>query len=113
MDGTSYELVHVITLTAVDKVIRCLVCGWVVGGKDRDKEDKILSLGFPCFSLTGWDSVLTSLQNVPMSNNGAAGSDIEEKLSNLSVEKASYPSEMFRKERASFKLNKSSKGKII
>ena len=52
-----------------------------------------------------------SLQNVPMSNNGAAGSDIEEKLSNLSVEKASYPSEMFRKERASFKLNKSSKGK--
>ena len=53
-----------------------------------------------------------SLQNVPMSNNGGAGSDIEEKLSNLSVEKASYPSEMFRKERASFKLNKSSKGKI-
>ena len=55
----------------------------------------------------------SSLQNVPMSNNGAVGSDIEEKLSNLSVEKASYPSEMFRKERASFKLNKSSKGKII
>ena len=57
--------------------------------------------------------MLPSLQNVPMSNNGAAGPDIEEKLSNLSVEKASYPSEMFRKERASFKLNKSSKGKII
>ena len=53
----------------------------------------------------------SSFQNVPMSNNGAVGSDIEEKLSNLSVEKASYPSEMFRKERASFKLNKSSKGK--
>ena len=56
MDGTSYELVHVITLTAVDKVIRCLVCGWVVGGKDRDRErrreEKITSLGFPCFSLT-------------------------------------------------------------
>ena len=55
--------------------------------------------------------MLTSLQNVPMSNNGAACSDIEEKLSNLSLEKPSYQSEMFRKERASFKLNKSSKGK--
>ena len=48
-----------------------------------------------------------------MSNNGGAGSDIEEKLSNLSVEKPSYPSEMFKKERASFKLNKSSKGETF
>lgn len=82
-----------------------------IGYRVIGREEKISSLGFPCFSLTETQCLHTSLQNVPMSNNGAAGSDIEEKLSNLSVEKASYPSEMFRKERASFKLNKSSKGK--
>ena len=38
-------------------------------------------------------------------------SGIEEKLSNLTVERGSYQPEMFRKERASFKLNKSSKGR--
>ena len=95
----------------LDKVIRCVGGWWVVRIGIR-KIKYSHCTGFSVF-LSAWDSVLTSLQNVPMSKNGAVGSDIEEKLSNLSVEKASYPSEMFRKERASFKLNKSSKGKTF